>query len=167
MRVGLGGGSGHTWRTHLAGWSPATGLPTPSLAHLARFRGRCCFAASAASRGLFAGACFRALFLSSSGGGDETKSGSTRAGLGRFLSSIALSLAPTRGGRRSEMTLPMQRWEPGAAGCGCICRRRPARELVWNLKWLQGTLDYADLWVHQDARLVRAHAPADGLPSNL
>lgn len=68
-------------------------------------------------------ACLLARFLgggsSSEAGGDETKSGSTRRGLGRFLSSIILPLSPSpslsrgcgsRSGRRREIALPMQRW---------------------------------------------------------
>jgi hypothetical protein len=84
-----------SWR-HLEGWSPTTGLPMYPPAHLALLLG------------FSAAACFRARFLGGVRGGDETKSGSSRRGLGFLLSSIIpLSLGGCCGGRRREKALPM------------------------------------------------------------
>jgi hypothetical protein len=103
------------WRLQVTRWSPATGHPIPTAGRPGLFVvGGCCFAGTAASFGFAAAAaaaCFRARFLGGvGGGGDETKSGSTRRGLGRFLSSIipASSSRGGCGGRRREMALPMQ-----------------------------------------------------------
>ena len=97
-------------RPHVTRWSPATGHPMPTAGRLTLFVGGCRFGGAAAPLGFVAAACFRARFLGGRGGGDETKSWSTRRGLGRFLSSI-VPASSSRGGRRREMALPMQRWE--------------------------------------------------------
>jgi hypothetical protein len=90
--------TGAASRQHLEGWSPTTGLPMYPPAHLALLLG---FSAPAA--------CFRARFLGGVRGGDETKSGSSRRGLGFLLSSIIpLPLGGCcGGGRRREKALPM------------------------------------------------------------
>jgi len=93
----------------------------PTAARLVPFLGGCRFGAPAASTSFCAAASFRARFLGGRGGGDETKSGSTRRGLGRFLSSIisASSSGGGCGGRRREMALPMQRWRGKAQRPAC------------------------------------------------
>jgi len=130
-------------RLHVAGWSPATGHPMPTAAHLAPFLGGCRFGAPAASTSFCAAACFRARFLGGRGGGDVTKSGSTRRGLGRFLSSI-ISASSSRagcGGRSREMALPMQRWEGEGQSPACWRGLRAyisagERQGFQILKWL-------------------------------
>jgi hypothetical protein len=69
----------------------------------------------------------------------------TRRSRGRRAPASGASSAPWPspsrggcGGRRSEMALPMQRWEARCAACGRGGRASPGRESrVWNLKWLQ------------------------------
>lgn len=107
--------SGGWWR-HVTRWSPATGHPMPTAGRLGVFISSRRFAGPAASLGFVgAAACFRARFI---GGGDETKSGSMRGGLGRFLSSIFPASSSCSGccGRRRETALPMRRWEALRAG---------------------------------------------------
>ena len=101
----------------------------PTAGRLALFVGSCRFGGPAASLGLVAAACFRARFLGGRGGGDETKSWSTRRGLGRFLSSI-VPASSSRGGRRREMALPMQRWEALRAGEECPQWKEETKEQI-------------------------------------